>query len=84
MRILVQDSAGKGYFDGVNWNQNVSDAITFDSVAHAENFCRTHDLTDALIVVKAKDDSHDISYPVGGRNALLVSKPATTMIKRIC
>jgi hypothetical protein len=84
MRILVQDAARKVYFDGVDWNDDASQAKEFESVAHAESFCQQQALSDVLIVVKSKDDSHDISYPVGVRNALLVSKPATTRIKRLC
>jgi len=52
-------------------------------VAQAETVCNEHQLSTALIVVKSKDGRHEISYPVGGRNALLVSKRATTEIKSL-
>jgi hypothetical protein len=84
MRILVQDAARKFYFDGDDWNENAAQAKEFESVAQAETCCRQHKLSNALIVVKSKDDIHDISYPVGVGNALLVSKPATTRIKNLC
>lgn len=84
MRILVQDAGSKVYFDGADWNQNAAQAKEFENVAQAETFCLQHALTNALIVVKSKDESHDIRYPVGVRNALLVSKPATTRIKSLC
>jgi hypothetical protein len=74
MRILVQDAVRDVYFDGVDWNENV---------AQAETCCHEHELFTALIVVKSNDGRHDISYPVGDRNALLVSKPATTEIKSL-
>jgi hypothetical protein len=84
MRILVQDAARSVYFDGVDWNEDAALAKDFENVAQAESFCREHELSKVLIVVKSNDGQHDISYPVGGRNALLVSKPATTKIKSIC
>ncbi len=84
MRILVQDAGRNVYFDGVDWNEDVAEAIDFGSVAQAESFCREHELSKVLIVVKSKDGLHDIRYPVGGRNAVLVSKPATTKIKSLC
>jgi hypothetical protein len=84
MRILLQDAVRKVYFDGADWNENAAQAKEFESVNQAETFCVQHALANALIVVKSKDESHDISYPVGVRNALLVSKPATTRIRRLC
>ena len=84
MRILVQDAVRKVFFDGAHWNENAAHAKEFESVAQAESFCQQHELSSALIVVKSKDGNHDISYPVGVRNALLVSKPATTRIRSIC
>jgi hypothetical protein len=83
MRILVQDAVRNVYFDGVNWNENEAQAKDFQSVAQAETVCHEHQLSTALIVVKSKDGRHEISYPVGGRNALLVSKRATTEIKSL-
>jgi len=84
MRILVQDAVRKMFYDGADWNENPAQAKEFESVAQAESFCQRHELSSALVVVKSKDASHDISYPVGVRNALLVSKPATTRIRSIC
>jgi hypothetical protein len=84
MRILLQDAVRKVYFDGADWNENAAQAKQFESVGQAETFCQQHALSNALIVVKSKDDCHDISYPVGVRNALLVSRPATTRIKSLC
>jgi hypothetical protein len=83
MRILVQDSARKVYFDGVDWNVSAADAKDFESVTQAEAFCQEHQLFTALIVVKSKDGSHDVSYPVGDRNAVMVSRPPTTRIKSL-
>ena len=84
MRILVQDAARSVYFDGVDWNEDAGQAQEFESVAQAESFCRAHELSAVLIVVKSKDGRHDISYPVGGRNAVLVSRPATTRVQSLC
>jgi hypothetical protein len=83
MRILVQDSARKVYFDGFDWNENVANAKAFESVAQAEAFCLQHELSTALIVVMFNDASHDVSYPVGDYNALLVSKPPATKFRRL-
>jgi hypothetical protein len=84
MRILVQDAARDVYFDGVDWNENAAQAKDFENVAQAETFCQEHELSAALIVVKSKDGRHDISYPVGGRHALRVSKSAATEIRSLC
>lgn len=84
MRILVQDSVGKVYFDGSDWSENAASAKDFGSVTQAEAFCREHQLSTALIVVKSKDGSHEISYQVGERSAVMVSKPPTTRIKNLC
>jgi hypothetical protein len=83
MRILVQNAVRNVYFDGVDWNEDAAQAKDFESVAQAETFCHQHELSAAMIVVKSKDGRHDISYPVGGRNEVLVSKPATTEIKSL-
>jgi hypothetical protein len=83
MRILIQDPVGKGYFDGVAWNGDVEQAREFESVAQAETFCHEQNVTRALIVVKFKDPTQDIRYPIGAQGALLVSKPPTTRIKSL-
>jgi hypothetical protein len=83
MRILVQDSLRKVYFDGADWDESAAKAKNFENVTQAEAFCQEHELSTALIVVKFNDGSHDVSYPVGNRNALMVSKPATTRIKSL-
>jgi hypothetical protein len=85
MRILVQDSASRTYFDGVNWADDAEQAKTFDSVSLAEAFCHDQNLWDALIVVRFNNgEQEDVTYPVGPRHALMVSQPPTTRIKRIC
>ena len=84
MRILVQDAVRKVFFDGAHWNPDAAQAKEFESVAQAETFCLRHALANAFIVVKSKDASHDISYPVGVGNALMVSKPPTTRIRSLC
>ncbi len=83
MRILIQDPVGTGYFDGFTWSGDVERAREFESVAQAETFCREQNVTRALIVVKFKDPSQDIRYPIGAQDALLVSKPPTTRIKSL-
>ena len=83
MKILVQDSARNVYFDGVGWNENAALAMAFESVSQAETFCQKHKLSTALILVKSNDGAHDVSYPVGVRNALLMSKPPTVRINSL-
>jgi hypothetical protein len=83
MRILIQDPVGKGYFDGAAWNGDVDGAQEFESAAQAETFCQQQGVTRALIVFKFKDSGQDIRYPIGPRDALLVSKPPTTRIKSL-
>jgi hypothetical protein len=83
MRILIQDPVAKGYFDGAAWNGDIARAREFDSVAQAEAFCQGLNLTNALVVVKYNDSGQDIRYPVGAKDALLVSKPPTTRIRSL-
>ena len=83
MRILIQDPVGKGYFNGVAWDSAAEQAQEFESVAQAETFCHEQSVTRALIVVKFNDPAQDIRYPIGAQDALLVSKPPTTRIKRV-
>jgi hypothetical protein len=84
MRILVQNAASQVYFDGVDWTENAGKAKDFGSVSDAESFCQEHEFSTVLIVVKSKDGCHDVSYPVGDHNAVLVSKRATTEVKSLC
>jgi hypothetical protein len=83
MRILIQDPAGKGYFNGVAWDGDLEEARDFESVAQAESFCREQNVTRAQIVVKFNDPRQDIRYTISPRDALLVSKPPTTRIKSL-
>jgi hypothetical protein len=83
MRILIQDPVSKGYFDGVAWGGDVEQAQEFESVAQAETFCHEQNVTRALIVVKFNNAAQDIRYPIGAEDALMVSKPPTTRIRRL-
>jgi hypothetical protein len=83
MRILVQDSVSKAYFDGVGWREDLEQAMGFVTVNQAEAYCRDQKFAGALIVVKFDDPNQDVSYPVGPRGALLVSRPLTTQIKSL-
>ncbi|HUD48501.1 MAG TPA: hypothetical protein VMR33_16830 [Candidatus Baltobacteraceae bacterium] len=83
MRILIQDPASQAFFDGAGWDEDIERAKSFESVTQAEAICRKHNFCSALIVVKFDDVNQDVSYPVGDRGALLVSKPATQRIKSL-
>ena len=84
MRILIQDPVSQGYFDGISWNAGAEKARSFESVAQAEVFCQERQITRALIVVKFKNSDQEIRYPIGAKDALLVSKPPpTTRISKV-
>jgi hypothetical protein len=83
MRILVQDSGSRAFFDGVGWGEDLEQAMDFETIAQAEAFCREQNFPGALIVVKSKHADNDVTYPVGPRGALLVSRPPTTKIKSL-
>jgi len=83
MRILVQDPNNDAFFDGDGWIKDFHQAKTFESVAQAEALCREHQFSSALIVLKFDNPNHDVSYPVGARSALLVSKPPTQRISSL-
>jgi len=83
MRILIQDPNERSYFDGTGWTTALEEAKAFESVAQAETFCRSQNVTNAFIVVKFNDPSQDIRYPIGKQDALLVSRPPTTRIKSL-
>jgi hypothetical protein len=52
-------------------------------VSQAEAFCREHDVTRALIVLKYNDAAQDIRFLFGAKDALVVSKPPTTKISSL-
>lgn len=83
MRILLQNPAGKGYYDGSSWTAVEDCAQEFETVAQAEQFCQHQQVTKAFIVVKFNDPAQDIRYPIGPQGALLVSRPPTTRISRV-
>ncbi len=73
MRILIQDPASKGFFDGATWTRELMYAMDFESTSSAEKYCLDHNLSRALVVVKFKDDSDDIKFCAGSRSSLLGS-----------
>jgi len=81
VRILIQHPESKRFFNGVEWNPSLEDAMDFDTVYSAEQFCRDQDIRSALIVVKFNNlAAQDIKYLVGPANSLLTSKPPTTRL----
>jgi hypothetical protein len=83
VRILVQDPSNNAFFSGAGWIEDSRLAKTFGSVTEAEASCREHRLVSALVVLKFENTDDVVSYPVGARGALLVSKPATQRINSI-
>ncbi len=84
MRIVIQDSAGKAYLNGQAWTAEADQAQEFETVAQAETYCREQNVRQAMIVLKFSDATReDIRYPIGPRDALLVSRPPTTKIRSL-
>jgi hypothetical protein len=80
MRILIQDPATKSYFSGGDWGGDENRATEFGNVAQAEEFCRQQNLPRALVVVKFKDPTHDVSYPASARDDAQLKKYSTKRI----
>jgi hypothetical protein len=83
MRIVIQKADTQDYFDGILWGDDLEKAMDFESVAQAEQYCVDQRFTSALIVVKFKDSTHDISYPIGSGNTPLVAKSYTKRFNRV-
>ena len=81
MRILIQDPETKAYFSGDAWNVDENRATEFGNVAQAEEFCRQQDLPLALVVVKFRDASNDVSYPASAQDDAQLKKYSTKRLR---
>ena len=81
MRILIQDPETKAYFSGDGWGVDENRATEFGNVAQAEEFCRQQNLPLALVVVKFKNASNDISYPASARDDAQLKKYSTKRLR---
>ncbi len=81
MRILIQDPESKAYFNGGDWDVDENHATEFGNVAQAEEFCRQQNLPLALVVVKFKDATSDVSYPASARDDAQLKKHSTRRLR---
>jgi len=81
MRILIQDPETKSFFSGDNWDVDENRATEFGNVAQAEEFCRQQNLPMALVVVRFKDASNDISYPASARDDVQLKRYSTKRLR---
>jgi hypothetical protein len=81
MRILIQDPESLSFFSGDTWDVDEKHAIEFGNVAQAEEFCRQENLPLALIVVKFKDATSDVSYPASEQDDAQLKKYSTKRLR---
>ncbi len=74
MRVLIQNAATEAYYTGQGWAKDVNSAMNFDSTVKADAYCYQHNIGDALIVVKFKDESGDIKFTSGAGSSLMSSR----------
>jgi hypothetical protein len=48
--VLRERDSGKYYRDNAQWVSNPYDALTFQNIIEAEEFCRTHGLVDLQLI----------------------------------
>jgi hypothetical protein len=48
--VLRERDSGKYYRGDAQWVSNPYDALTFQNIIEAEEFCRTHGLTDLQVI----------------------------------
>jgi hypothetical protein len=73
MRVLIQNAATEAYYTGKGWNKDINTALQFDTTVKADSYCYENNISDALIVVKFKDDSGDIKFTSGAGSRLMSS-----------
>ncbi|MDB6056837.1 MAG: hypothetical protein JWO95_681 [Verrucomicrobiales bacterium] len=73
MRVFIQNAGTEAYYTGQGWSKDVDSAMNFDSTVKADAYCYEHHISDALIVVKFKDDSGDIRFTSGAGSSLMSS-----------
>jgi hypothetical protein len=74
MRVLIQNAVNEAYFTGHGWSTDLDSALHFDSTVKADAYCYEHNIPDALIVVKFKDESGDIKFTSGAGSSLTNSR----------
>lgn len=75
VKIVLRDKeSGRYYRDHSQWVSNAYDALTFQNIIEAEEFCRTHDLADMQLIQQSGYFHRPLRY--GGR--LPEPKPAAS------
>lgn len=74
MRVLIQNAVSDAYYTGNGWSRDIGCALDFDSTVKADAYCYEHNIGDALIVVKFKDESGDIKFSSGAGSSLMSSR----------
>ena len=74
MRVLIQNAVNEAYYNGRGWSKDIESALNFDSTVKADAYCYEHNIDDALIVVKFKDESGDIKFTSGAGSSLMSSR----------
>ncbi len=74
MRVMIQNATTEAYYSGLGWTKNIESALQFDSTVKADAYCYENHISDALIVVKFKDESGDIKFTSGAGSSLMSSR----------
>jgi len=74
MRVLIQNANTEAYYTGQGWSKDLIEAMDFDSTVKADAYCYQNHISDALIVVKFKDESGDIKFTCGAGSSLMSSR----------
>ncbi|HKS36076.1 MAG TPA: hypothetical protein VJW76_02730 [Verrucomicrobiae bacterium] len=65
MQILVQNAESSKYFKGDNeWIQSADEALDFEDVPSAIEYCRKHNLSGVQVIVRSNDGSDDLRLQV--------------------
>ena len=73
MRVLIQNAETEAYYTGQGWSKDINTALLFDTTVKADAYCFDHNISNALIVVKFRDDSGDIKFTSGAGSRLMSS-----------
>jgi hypothetical protein len=71
MRVLIQNAVTEAYLTGEGWSKDINTALQFDTTVKADAYCYDNNISDALIVVKFKDESGDIKFTSGAGSRLM-------------
>lgn len=79
MKTIIQDKCTEKYlFSASSWTDKEDEALDFESEARAKSFCREHQLSDALIIVRHRGHETDVVIPYDGDVENDYARPALT------